>query len=56
MQGERTLFFLSALLDNNKYGYHFRSAITINHLLYVDDIKLYVKGHRLANKPDKSIQ
>ena len=29
---------LSALLDNNEYGYKFKSGITINHLLYMDDI------------------
>ena len=37
---------LSALLDNSKYGYHFRSGTTINHLLYMDDIKVYATSER----------
>ena len=37
---------LSALLDNSKYGYSFKSGTTINHLLYMDDIKLYAKNER----------
>ena len=43
---------LSALLDKSTYGYRFKSGTTINHLLYMDDIKLYAKkwaGHRLID-------
>ena len=29
------------LLDKSTYGYRFKSGTTINHLLYMDDIKLY---------------
>ena len=33
---------LSALLDKSTYGYRFKSGTTINHLLYMNDIKLHV--------------
>ena len=32
---------LSALLDTSTYGYRFKSGNTINHLLYMDEVKLY---------------
>ena len=35
---------LSAILDKSTYGYRFKSGTTINHLLYMDDIKLYAKS------------
>ena len=35
---------LSALLDNSKYEYHLKSDATINHLLYMDDIRLYTRS------------
>ena len=41
-----TLSPLSALMDNSTYGYRFKSGITINHLLYMDDIKLYAKNEQ----------
>ena len=37
---------LSALLDKSTYGYRFKSGTTINHLLYMDDIKLYAKNEQ----------
>ena len=37
---------LSALLNNSKYRYHFRSGTTINYLFYMNDIKLYAKSER----------
>lgn len=37
---------LSELLDNSEYGYKFSSGTKINHLLYMDDIKLYAKNQR----------
>ena len=32
---------LSALLDRITFGYQFKSGTTFNHLLYMDDFKLY---------------
>ena len=37
---------LCALLDYSKYGYPFKNGTTINHFLYMDDIKLYAKSER----------
>ena len=37
---------LSALLDKSTYGYRLKSSTTINHLLYMDDIKLYAKNEQ----------
>ena len=37
---------LSALLDKSFYGYRFKSGTYINHLLYMDDIKLYAKNEQ----------
>ena len=37
---------LSSLLRDTKYGYQFKSGTTINHLFYMDDIKLYAKKER----------
>ena len=36
----------SALLDKSTYGYQFKSGTTINHLLYMGDIKLYSKNEQ----------
>ena len=35
---------LVILLDKSVYGYKFKGGNTINHLLYMDDIKLYAKN------------
>ena len=40
---------LSALLDKSTYGYRFKSGTTINHLLYMDGIKLYAKNKQAIN-------
>jgi hypothetical protein len=37
---------LSTMLEQSGYGYKFKSGTTINHLLYMDDIKLYAKNER----------
>ena len=37
---------LSALLDKSTYECRFKSGTTINHLLYMDDIKLYAKNEQ----------
>ena len=37
---------LSALLDKSTYGYRFKSGTTINHPLYMDDIKLYAMNEQ----------
>ena len=37
---------MSALLDNSDYGYRFKIGTTINHLLYMDEIKLYAKNEQ----------
>ena len=37
---------LSDLVEESGYGYEFQSGVTINHLLYMDDIKLYAKSER----------
>ena len=37
------LNLLSNLIAKTRYGYKFRSGATINHLMYMDDIKLYAK-------------
>ena len=37
---------LSALLDRSAYGYRFYSSYTINHLLYMNDIKSYAKNEQ----------
>ena len=37
---------LSALIDKSGMGYKFRSGARINHLFYMDDIKLYAKTER----------
>ena len=41
-----TLNPLSALLDKSTYRYRFKSGTTINHLIYMDDIKLYAKNEQ----------
>ena len=40
------LSLLSALLDKSTYRYKFKSGTTINHLLYMDVIKLYAKNEQ----------
>ena len=35
---------LSDIIKKTKYGYSFKGKTTINHLLYMDDIKLYAKN------------
>ena len=40
---------LSALLNKSVYGYRLKSGTAINHLLYIDDIKLYAKNERDIN-------
>ena len=40
---------LSALLNKSVYGYRLKSGTPINHLLYMDDIKLYAKNERDIN-------
>ena len=37
---------LSDIIKKTKYGYSFKGKTTINHLLYMDDIKLYAKNER----------
>ena len=37
---------LSALLDKSAYGYRFKGGTTINHLLYMDNNKLYAKNEQ----------
>ena len=37
---------LSALPNKSVYGYRFKSSTTINHLLYMDHIKLYAKNEQ----------
>ena len=37
---------LSALLGKSTYGYKFKSGTTLNHLLYIDDIRLYAKNEQ----------
>ena len=37
---------LSALLEKSTYGYRFKSGTTINHLLFMDDLKLYAKNEQ----------
>ena len=37
---------LSAVLDKSTYGYRFKSGNTINHLLYMNYIKLYAKNEQ----------
>ena len=37
---------LSVILDKSGYGYKFKSGTSINHLFYMDDIKLYAKSER----------
>ena len=37
---------LSDIIKKTKYGYSFKGRTTINHLLYMDDIKLYAKNER----------
>ena len=34
------------MLDKSTYGYRFKSGTTINHLLYMDNIKLYAKNEQ----------
>ena len=34
------------MLDKSTYGYRFKSGTTFNHLLYMDDIKLYAKNEQ----------
>ena len=38
---------LSACMDKSTYGYRFRGGTTINHLLYMADIKLYAKNEQV---------
>ena len=35
---------LSQIINRSGYGFKFRNGATISHLLYMDDIKLYVKN------------
>ena len=35
---------MSAMLDKSAYGYRFKIFITINRLLYINEIKLYAKN------------
>jgi hypothetical protein len=37
---------LSDIINKSKYGYKFKSGTKINHLMYMDDIKLYAKTER----------
>ncbi|TWW76590.1 hypothetical protein D4764_13G0012520 [Takifugu flavidus] len=37
---------IAQIITKNGYGYQFQSGTTINHLLYMDDIKLYAKNKR----------
>ena len=37
---------LSQIITKTGYGYQFRSGVTISHLLYMDDIKLYARNER----------
>ena len=37
---------LSVMLDKSTYEYRFKSGTTINHLLYMDNIKLYAKNEQ----------
>ena len=37
---------LGALLDKSAYGYRFKGGTTINHRLYMNDIKLYAKNEQ----------
>ena len=37
---------LSALLNKSTYGYRFKSGTTINHLRYMDDIKLIANNEQ----------
>ena len=37
---------LSALLNKSASGYRFKGGTTINHLLYMDDIKLYARNEQ----------
>ena len=37
---------LSSLLAESKYAYRFKDGTTINHLFYMDDIKLYAKNEQ----------
>jgi len=37
---------LSVILDKSGYSYKFKSGNSINHLFYMDDIKLYAKNER----------
>ena len=37
---------LSELIKKSEYGYKFKSGTKINHLFYMDDIKLYAKSER----------
>ena len=43
------LNLLSALLDKSAYEYRFKSGTTINHLLYINDIKLYAKNEQVVD-------
>ena len=40
---------LSALLDKSAHGYRFKGDTTINHFLYMDDIKLDAKNGQYIN-------
>ncbi|KAF7642573.1 hypothetical protein LDENG_00255600, partial [Lucifuga dentata] len=37
---------LSQIIAKSRYRYKFRSGVTISHLLYMDDIKLYARSER----------
>ena len=40
---------LSQIINKSGYGYKFRNGATISHLLYTDDIKLYIKNEHDIN-------